>query len=147
MQRLFLFVNKYNVYVCLSTFNILKIIHQITIMGLITRLLSLFFYEYNIPSEPIKFIAEAFFLVVFGIPYVITSIISYVYFPPEPKNVEGKVILVCINTHTISLVVTCVLFKRRYLLLILIFFPLLLHKKKAIILIYISNSFIAINVN
>lgn len=71
-------------------------------MGLITWFLSLFFYKYSIPSEPIKFIAEAFFLVVFSIPYVITSIISYVIFPPEPKNVEGKVILVCINTLNTS---------------------------------------------
>lgn len=65
-------------------------------MGFVLTFLSIFFDEYNIPSEPIRFIFELLLVIIFSIPKVIGAIISYVYFPPEPKNIEGKLILVCI---------------------------------------------------
>lgn len=64
-------------------------------MGFVLTVLSIFFDEYNIPSEPIIFIFEILLVIIFSIPKVIGATISYVYFPPEPKNVEGKLILVC----------------------------------------------------
>jgi len=64
-------------------------------MGFVLTFLSFFFDEYNIPAEPITFTFEMLLAVIFSIPRVIGTTISYVYFPPEPKNVEGKLILVC----------------------------------------------------
>ncbi|XP_060842310.1 17-beta-hydroxysteroid dehydrogenase 13-like [Rhopalosiphum padi] len=63
-------------------------------MGFVLTFLSFFFDEYNIPAEPITFIFEMLLAVIFSIPRVIGTTISYVYFPPEPKNVEGKLILI-----------------------------------------------------
>ncbi|XP_050053544.1 17-beta-hydroxysteroid dehydrogenase 13-like [Aphis gossypii] len=63
-------------------------------MGFVLTVLSIFFDEYNIPSEPIIFIFEILLVIIFSIPKVIGATISYVYFPPEPKNVEGKLILI-----------------------------------------------------
>lgn len=63
-------------------------------MGFVLTFLSIFFNEYDIPSEPIKFVFEMLLVVLCGIPKIIGSTISYVYFPPEPKNVEGKLILI-----------------------------------------------------
>jgi len=64
-------------------------------MGFVLTFLSVIFNEYYIPSEPIKFIFEMLLLILCSIPRIIGAMISYVYFPPEPKNVEGKLILVC----------------------------------------------------
>jgi len=64
-------------------------------MGFVLTFLSVIFNEYYIPSEPIKFMFEMLLLILCSIPRIIKAIISYVYFSPEPKNVEGKLILVC----------------------------------------------------
>uniref|UniRef100_A0A2H8TEE9 17-beta-hydroxysteroid dehydrogenase 13 n=2 Tax=Melanaphis sacchari TaxID=742174 RepID=A0A2H8TEE9_9HEMI len=63
-------------------------------MGLVSTFLSFFIDEYNIPSEPLTFVFEIIIVGILSIPRVIGTIISYVYFPPEPKNVEGKLILI-----------------------------------------------------
>jgi len=74
---------------------VFKIILNKINMGLIISFLSIFSNGYYIPSKPIKFIFQMLWLVLRGIPKIIGAMISYVYFPPEPKNVEGKLILVC----------------------------------------------------
>lgn len=72
-------------------------------MGFVLTFLSIFFNEYDIPSEPIRFIFEILLIVLCGIPKIIGATIAYVYFPPEPKNVEGKLILVCKYNRYLSL--------------------------------------------
>lgn len=64
-------------------------------MGFVLTFLSFIFNEYEIPSEPIKFCFELLLVVIYSIPRIIGATVSYIYFPPEPKNVEGKLILVC----------------------------------------------------
>ncbi|VVC43052.1 Short-chain dehydrogenase/reductase SDR,NAD(P)-binding domain [Cinara cedri] len=63
-------------------------------MGFTYTLLSVFFEEFKIPADPLTFIFEIVLLVFLGIPRTIGAIISYVYFPEEPKSVEGNVILI-----------------------------------------------------
>lgn len=66
-------------------------------MSFIFTVLTLFFDEYQIPANPFQLIYEIIVCILFGIPNTILSIIAYVYFPPEPKDVGGKVILVSIK--------------------------------------------------
>lgn len=63
-------------------------------MGFVSRALSVLFKEYNIPARPVSFLFELLLCVVAIIPKVIISVISYVYFPADPKSVAGKTILV-----------------------------------------------------
>ncbi|XP_025409491.1 17-beta-hydroxysteroid dehydrogenase 13-like [Sipha flava] len=63
-------------------------------MGLVHKLLSVFFKEYLIPAQPISFCFEVLLCVILNIPKIIVSMILYVYFPAEPKSVQGKVILI-----------------------------------------------------
>lgn len=81
-------------------------------MGFALTFLSIFFDEYNIPSEPIKFIFELLLVIIFSIPKVIGATISYVYFPPEPKNVEGKLILV--RKYYKYLTLLCIIYTNYY---------------------------------